>query len=216
MELKLQSKNFVQFLVFSNFIEGLFNLSGLNRGLKFWKGLCVSVSCCTLVAHVKEVLIKGDAGFAVYGQLWIFIWKKTDFVGPQVHGKKLLPQWLPCVEPQFPVVNKSFYLRGVLNGHAIQSLFSQVWKLVWPSFGLQSQVEVKAGRSSLQTEGQSWCAHKLLNVHWIQRVLVLYQIEKFHKKLTCIQFFLWWCDKLTNNHILWRCACFSTRHGLSE
>lgn len=147
--------NFVQFLVFSNATEeGLFNLSGLNRGLKLWKGPCVGDSCCTLVAHVKQVLIEGGAGIAVYRQLWIFIWKKNDFVGQQVHGKKLLIQWPPCVEPEFPAVNKSFYLRGVLNGHAIQPLFSQVWKLVWPSCGSQRQVEVNTGLGSLQTEGQ--------------------------------------------------------------
>lgn len=155
MELKLQGKNFVRFLVFSNATEGLFNLSGLNRGLKSWKGPCVGVSCCTLVAHDKQVLNKGDAGFAICRQQILnFHLEETDFVGQQVHGKKFLHQWLPCVEPQFPMFNKSFYLRCVVNGHAIQPWSSQVWKLVWPFCGLQRQAEVNTGLSSLWTERQ--------------------------------------------------------------
>lgn len=134
-------------LVFLN-ATGLFNLSGLNRGLKLWKGPCVGVSCCTLISHDKQVLIKGDAGFAVNFHLeenW-FCWSRSS----------LSPQWLPCVEPQFAVVNKSFHLRAVLNGPAIQPLFSQVWRLVWPFCGLQRQVEVKAGLSYLQRRDKNW------------------------------------------------------------
>lgn len=50
---------------------------------------------------------------------------------------------------------------------------------------------------------------------WLLCKTPLCQIERFHKKLTCSQFFLSWWDKLTNNHILWHCACISTRHSLS-
>lgn len=131
----------------------------------------MSTAACWLLMTSKFFCLKVVIICYLCRQLWIFIWKKTDFVCLPAHGRKNVTS-LTSMCRSFQQFTRFFTSEVFKMSMPFNLVSPKSRKLVWPFSGLWRGVEISVGPSSLQLWGtEDWCAHVLLDVHCIQRIL---------------------------------------------